>query len=30
MHLDAKIPGGPLEEKWDRHKKDLRLVSPAN
>ncbi|MEP6589661.1 MAG: fumarate reductase/succinate dehydrogenase flavoprotein subunit [Gemmatimonadota bacterium] len=30
MHLDAKVPGGPLEEKWDRHKKDLRLVSPAN
>ncbi|MEO5798241.1 MAG: fumarate reductase/succinate dehydrogenase flavoprotein subunit [Gemmatimonadales bacterium] len=30
MNLDAKIPGGPLEEKWDRHKKDLRLVSPAN
>ncbi|MES2305878.1 MAG: fumarate reductase/succinate dehydrogenase flavoprotein subunit [Gemmatimonadota bacterium] len=30
MNLDAKVPGGPLEDKWDRHKKDLRLVSPAN
>ena len=30
MNLDAKMPAGPLEEKWDRHKQDLRLVSPAN
>jgi succinate dehydrogenase / fumarate reductase flavoprotein subunit len=30
MILDAKTPGGPLEEKWDRHLADLRLVSPAN
>ena len=30
MNLDAKTPGGPLEEKWDRHLADLRLVSPAN
>ncbi len=30
MKLDARIPGGPLEEKWDRHLADLRLVSPAN
>src|SRR5512140_3491670 len=30
MKLDARIPGGPLEAKWDRHLADLRLVSPAN
>jgi succinate dehydrogenase / fumarate reductase flavoprotein subunit len=30
MHLDAKIPAGPLEDKWDRHRADLKLVSPAN
>ncbi|MGH7524667.1 MAG: FAD-binding protein, partial [Gemmatimonadales bacterium] len=30
MNLDARIPGGPLDEKWDRHLADLRLVSPAN
>ena len=30
MNFDAKIPGGPLEDKWDRHLADLRLVSPAN
>ncbi len=30
MNLDAKVPGGPLADKWDRHLADLRLVSPAN
>ncbi len=30
MRLDARVPGGPLEDKWDRHLADLRLVSPAN
>ncbi|MDD5205693.1 MAG: fumarate reductase/succinate dehydrogenase flavoprotein subunit [Desulfobacterales bacterium] len=30
MQLDARIPGGPLEEKWDRHRFELKLVNPAN
>ncbi len=30
MQLDAKMPGGSLAEKWDRHRFDLGLVSPAN
>ena len=30
MQLDANIPGGPLAEKWDRHRFDLKLVNPAN
>jgi succinate dehydrogenase / fumarate reductase flavoprotein subunit len=30
MTFDAKLPGGPLEDKWARHRHDLRLVSPAN
>ena len=30
MQFDAKIPGGPLEEKWNRHRFDLKLVNPAN
>jgi succinate dehydrogenase / fumarate reductase flavoprotein subunit len=30
MKFDARIPAGPLEDKWDRHRADLRLVSPAN
>ena len=28
--LDAKIPRGPIGEKWTRHKFDLKLVNPAN
>jgi len=28
--LDAKIPPGPLEDKWDNHKASVKLVSPAN
>jgi succinate dehydrogenase / fumarate reductase flavoprotein subunit len=30
MNLDARIPPGPLEQKWDRHRFDLKLVNPAN
>ena len=30
MPLDAKIPGGPLAQKWDRHRFELKLVNPAN
>ncbi|MCU0597671.1 MAG: fumarate reductase/succinate dehydrogenase flavoprotein subunit [Desulfobacterales bacterium] len=30
MTLDAKIPGGPLAQKWDRHRFELKLVNPAN
>src|SRR6516162_5219698 len=30
MTLDAKIPGGPLADKWDRHKFEMKLVNPAN
>ncbi|MEX1286878.1 MAG: fumarate reductase/succinate dehydrogenase flavoprotein subunit [Acidimicrobiia bacterium] len=28
--LDAKIPEGPLADKWDNHRFDMRLVNPAN
>ncbi len=28
--LDAKVPEGPIEEKWDNHKNHIHLVSPAN
>jgi succinate dehydrogenase / fumarate reductase flavoprotein subunit len=28
--LDAKIPSGPLAEKWSRHKRDSKLINPAN
>ena len=30
MQLDAQIPSGPLAEKWDRHRFELKLVNPAN
>ncbi|MBU2520902.1 MAG: fumarate reductase/succinate dehydrogenase flavoprotein subunit [Proteobacteria bacterium] len=30
MQLDAKVPGGPLSEKWDRHRFELGQISPAN
>jgi succinate dehydrogenase / fumarate reductase flavoprotein subunit len=30
MKLDAKVPGGPIAEKWDRHKFEMKLVNPAN
>jgi succinate dehydrogenase / fumarate reductase, flavoprotein subunit len=30
MILDGKIPIGPLPEKWDKRKQELKLVSPAN
>jgi succinate dehydrogenase / fumarate reductase flavoprotein subunit len=28
--LDARIPPGPIEQKWDRCRFDMTLVSPAN
>jgi succinate dehydrogenase / fumarate reductase flavoprotein subunit len=30
MNLDAKIPSGPIEEKWNKHKGEIKLVNPAN
>ena len=30
MKLDAKVPSGPLEQKWDKHRFELKLVNPAN
>ena len=30
ISLDAKIPEGPLEQKWSRHKKEMKLVAPNN
>ena len=28
--LESHIPSGPLEQKWRRHKAEIRLVNPAN
>ncbi|UPL50122.1 fumarate reductase/succinate dehydrogenase flavoprotein subunit [Hymenobacter sublimis] len=30
MFPDSKIPEGPLAEKWDKHKFNVKLVNPAN
>ncbi len=30
MQLDSKVPSGPIQDKWDRHRFDLKLVNPAN
>jgi succinate dehydrogenase / fumarate reductase flavoprotein subunit len=30
MSLDSKIPSGPIEKKWDKHKAEIKLVNPAN
>ena len=30
MKLDAKIPEGPIAEKWSKHKFNLKLVNPSN
>jgi succinate dehydrogenase / fumarate reductase flavoprotein subunit len=30
LHLDSKIPAGPLEQKWERHKFESKLINPAN
>jgi succinate dehydrogenase / fumarate reductase, flavoprotein subunit len=30
INLDARIPSGPIEGKWDRHKFEMKLVNPAN
>jgi succinate dehydrogenase / fumarate reductase flavoprotein subunit len=30
MELNAKIPAGPIEKKWEKHRFDMKLVNPAN
>ncbi len=30
MSLDAKVPAGPIADKWDNYKNTTRLVNPAN
>src|ERR671911_555341 len=28
--LDARVPSGPIAEKWDKHRFEMKLVNPAN
>ena len=30
MTLDSRVPRGPLDAKWDRHRFESKLVNPAN
>jgi len=30
MELNARIPDGPIQDRWDKHRFDLKLVNPAN
>jgi succinate dehydrogenase / fumarate reductase flavoprotein subunit len=30
MKLDSKIPSGPIEDKWDKHRFEMKLINPAN
>lgn len=30
MKLDSKIPSGPIEKKWEKHRFEMKLVNPAN
>ncbi|WP_448336876.1 fumarate reductase/succinate dehydrogenase flavoprotein subunit [Chloroflexus aurantiacus] len=28
--LDSKVPTGPIEQRWDKHRFEMKLVNPAN
>ncbi len=30
MKLDSKIPNGLIQEKWDKHRFEMKLINPAN
>ena len=30
VDIDAKIPDGPMDKKWERYKREMKLVAPAN
>jgi succinate dehydrogenase / fumarate reductase flavoprotein subunit len=30
MQLNANVPPGPIEKKWDKHRFEMKLVNPAN
>src|SRR3989441_4012330 len=30
MNLDSQVPAGPLAQKWDKHRFDVKLINPAN
>jgi succinate dehydrogenase / fumarate reductase flavoprotein subunit len=30
MPLNSRVPSGPIERKWDKHRFEMKLVNPAN
>jgi succinate dehydrogenase / fumarate reductase flavoprotein subunit len=30
MELKSNVPSGPIEQKWDKHRFEMKLVNPAN
>jgi succinate dehydrogenase / fumarate reductase flavoprotein subunit len=30
MQLNSRVPSGPIERKWDKHRFEMKLVNPAN
>lgn len=30
MDLNPKVPSGPIEQKWDQHRFEMKLVNPSN
>lgn len=30
INLDSNVPGGPIEDRWTKHKFNMKLVNPAN
>jgi succinate dehydrogenase / fumarate reductase flavoprotein subunit len=30
VKLDPQVPSGPIDQKWDKHRFDMKLVNPAN
>ena len=30
MELKSRIPSGPIEQRWERHRFEMKLVNPAN
>ena len=28
--LNSRVPDGPLQQKWDKHRFNMKLVNPAN
>ena len=30
MQLRSSVPAGPIEQKWEKHRFEMKLVNPAN